>query len=728
MKKGSTKNSIEIWGGIECSLNRVEDRYMDQLDLSGHYKRGYDDIKRFADLGIKALRYPVLWEKLAPQKDTIIDWSFSNERLTQMNKAGISPIAGLVHHGSGPVYADFFDGSFANGLAEHAEKVAANFPWIEYYTPVNEPLTTARFCGLYGHWYPHKRTPLDFLTILLAECKGTVLAMQAIRKINPDAKLVQTEDLGKTHSSQKMQYQAEFENIRRWLSFDLLCGKVDEKHPLWQYVTSVGLKKKDLLFFINNPCPPDIMGINYYVTSERWLDERLEKFPPNYIGGNGKDAYADVEAVRVGKSQGPESLFKEVWDRYTIPIAITEVHLHCSREEQLRWFYQIWNAVNNLQKNGANVKAVTSWALLGSFDWCSLLTKTAGKYEPGLFDVRSLEPRATALTKMVRSLATTNTYEHPVLHEEGWWKRPIAVMHNLTDEQPSVLENNKKKDTSPLIIIGKTGTLGKALSRICGYRAIHYINLGREDVNIADLADIERMINQYKPWAVINTAGYVRVDDAEKEAENCFNINSVAPKHLAIVCKKHSVQFVTYSSDLVFDGKKNNPYLESDMVSPLNIYGQSKAMAEANVLHHNPDALIIRTSAFFGPWDQYNFVHYALKSLKDEQSFSAPNDVIISPTYVPDLAHASLDLLIDEASGICNISNKGSISWATLVSEVANRSGYNPKYFKPVTLSEMNFPASRPVYSVLDTEKGFELPSLDHALGMFFREQEFVAL
>ena len=236
MKKGSTKNRIEIWGGIECSFNRVEARYMDQLDLSGHYKRGYEDIKRFADLGIKALRYPILWEKHVPEKDTIINWSYSKERLDELKQAGITPIAGLVHHGSGPAYTDFFDGSFAEGLAAYAEQVAANFPWIEYYTPVNEPLTTARFCGMYGHWYPHKSTPFDFLTILLAECKGTVLAMQAIRKINPCAKLVQTEDLGKTHSTDKLKYQTEFENNRRWLSFDLLGGKVDENHPLWQYL------------------------------------------------------------------------------------------------------------------------------------------------------------------------------------------------------------------------------------------------------------------------------------------------------------------------------------------------------------------------------------------------------------------------------------------------------------------------------------------------------------
>jgi dTDP-4-dehydrorhamnose reductase len=326
MKKGFTKHRIDIWGGLECSFNRVENTYMDQLVLQGHYKRGSDDIKRFAELGIKALRYPVLWEKHAPEKDTVIDWSHSAARLNELNQAGIQPIVGLVHHGSGPVYADFFDGSFAEGLGEFAGKVAAQFPWVEYYTPVNEPLTTARFCGLYGHWYPHKTNTLDFFKILLAECKATTLAMQAIRRINPNAKLVQTEDLSKTHATPLLKAQQSFENKRRWLSFDILSGKVNEKHGLWEYLLEVGLTKDDFTFFAENPCPPDIMGINHYITSERWLDERIENYPAHAVGGNGEYTYADVEAVRVGKNEGPEVLLNECWERFHIPIAVTEVH------------------------------------------------------------------------------------------------------------------------------------------------------------------------------------------------------------------------------------------------------------------------------------------------------------------------------------------------------------------------------------------------------------------
>jgi dTDP-4-dehydrorhamnose reductase len=725
MKKRSTRNGVEIWGGIECSYNRVQQNYMDQLHLSGHYER-CDDIQKFASLGFKALRYPVLWEKHAPKADVTIDWDHSRKKLDEIREAGIKPIVGLVHHGSGPDYADFYTGTFATGLAEYAAKVATEFPWIEYYTPVNEPLTTARFCGLYGHWYPHGKTSKQFLRILIEECRATILAMQAIRKINPDAKLIQTEDLGKTHSTKKLEYQAGFENERRWLSIDLLCGRVTEKHPLWKHLIANRITKEELYFFVENACPPYIVGINHYLTSERYLDQRINKFPPHTIGGNGKVAYADVEAVRVGRHIGTKALLGELWDRFKLPIAVTEVHLHCTREEQLRWFYGIWEAANELKQEGVDIRAITAWAILGSFDWCSLLTKQCGVYEPGLFDVRTTEPRPTALAKLVTALATGKEFYHPVLEEEGWWKRSCAIEYHFKDPQRKLFCKPRNKTEQPLIVIGKTGTLGKAFHRLCDLRGIHYYMLGRDDLNIADVNDIERIIDKYKPWAVINTAGYVRVDDAEQEADNCFLVNTTAPKLLSKVCEKKGVQFVTFSSDLVFDGNKRNPYLESDIVSPLNIYGQSKAMAEEAVLKNNPSALIIRTSAFFGPWDKYNFVYGALKSSKNNESFTSANDVIISPTYVPDLVNASLDLLLDEVNGIWNISNKGSISWAMLASEVAKRSGFNPKHFEAVPLKKLALIAPRPSYSVLTTEKGFELPSWDNALERFFEEQEVV--
>ncbi|WP_207493526.1 family 1 glycosylhydrolase [Aridibaculum aurantiacum] len=720
---------IDIWGGIECSFNRVEDNYMDQLQLAGHYHRN-DDIERIAELGIKALRYPVLWEKHQPTEGGTIDWRFAEKQLHKIQQAGIEPIVGLVHHGSGPRYASFYDQTFEKGLATYAAEVAAQFPWVTHYTPVNEPLTTARFCGLYGIWFPHGTNDTTFLKVLLAECKGTVLAMQAIRKINPAAKLVQTEDLGKTHSTPLLKYQADFENHRRWLSFDLLCGKVNPQHPLWNYLMKAGITAKELDFFIENPCPPDVMGINHYITSERFLDERLEHYPQHTHGGNGKHQYADVEAVRLKEEclAGPKQLLLETWQRYQLPIAVTEVHLHCTREEQLRWFNYVYSAAGDAKQDGADIRAVTAWAVLGSFDWCSLLTKPSGVYEAGLFDIRGPHPRPTALTKLVSKLAKGESFTHPTLAEKGWWNRPCRVIYFGDSKEETMTTIPHEQDTRPLLIIGKAGTLAQAFSRVCKARAIHHVAIGRNDVNILDPQALERVIQQYNPWAVVNTAGYVRVDDAEEECDNCFDINTLAPEYMAAICHKLGIHFTTFSSDLVFDGKKNTPYLESDVVGPLNIYGQSKALAEEKVMKANPSALVIRTSAFFGPWDQYNFVYFVLNSLKNNQEMTVAKDLTISPTYVPDLVNTTLDLLIDEVSGIWNISNHAEVSWLELAEQVADRSGHKKNKLVGMPVSEMGWKAPRPAYTAMTTEKGFLLPSLDDALGRFMKEQETLVL
>ncbi len=95
--------------------------------------------------------------------------------------------------------------------------------------------------------------------MILNQMKGVVLAMQAIRKINPAAKLVQTEDLGKTYCSPSLQYQANFENERRWLTYDLLCGHVKPGHKMWAYFLRLGISETTLNFFLENICPPDIM-------------------------------------------------------------------------------------------------------------------------------------------------------------------------------------------------------------------------------------------------------------------------------------------------------------------------------------------------------------------------------------------------------------------------------------------------------------------------------------
>ena len=712
----------EIWGGIECTINRIADTYIDQLHLSGHYYRE-GDVEQICSLGIKKLRYPVLWEKHQPALNSVTDWSWTSLQLDKIRNRNIDVIAGLVHHGSGPSFTDLSDKNFPYLLAAYARQVAERFPWITYYTPVNEPLTTARFSGLYGIWYPHAKDPAVFIKMLLNELKGIILSMQEIRKINPSAQLVQTEDLGKTYSTKKLQYQADFENERRWLTYDILCGKFNKQHALWNYFMEMGIDEKELKFFSDHPCVPDIFGFNHYLTSERYLDENADAYPTATHGGNGKHSYADVEAIRVEADEpsGLEVLLKEAWNRYQKPMAITEVHLHCHREEQLRWLKYVWDTGVRLQSEGVEIKGVTPWALLGSYGWNQLLTVPDGTYEPGAFDLRSGKPRPTALAHYISDIANHHQAHHHLSEEKGWWQRSDRLLYSAcTDTMQMPLHMN-----CPVLIIGRNGTLGRAFARICQDRCIPFHLLGRQDCDISKLTSIEENISLYKPWAIINAAGYVRVDEAENDKDACIRDNTDGPVHLALACKKHGIKLVNFSSDLVFDGNKPTPYIESDLPNPLNVYGRSKAQAELLVQKELPGALIIRTSAFFGPWDEYNFVHHVHRALSQYETIPVAKDLHISPTYVPHLVNATLDILIDKEGGIWHLTNKGSLTWYEWALLIASQFDLDPALILPVHADKLHYQAKRPFYSVLGSEKGQMLPSFELAMQEFYRHRKF---
>ena len=399
-------------------------------------------------------------------------------------------------------------------------------------------------------------------------------------------------------------------------------------------------------------------------------------------------------------------------------MAITEAHLHCSREEQLRWLSAIWKTANRLKYEGVDVQAVTFWALLGSFGWNKLLVKPRGDYEPGIFDIRGARPRPTILSKLVQSFSRGEAFHHPVLGHKGWWQMDKRILYNKPKQGTGIAGGPR---SAPVLIIGKTGTLGFAFGRACASRNIHYHLSDRRALDITNALQVESVMRELKPWAIINTAGYVRVDEAEQDPGTCYRVNTAGPAVLAAVCAKYGTKLVIFSSDLVFDGSLKGRYRESDPVNPLNVYGDSKAKAEREVSGLNPDALIIRTAAFFGPWDQYNFVSGVLNTLKQGHDLHAEEDVWVSPTYVPDLADHTLDLLMDDEKGIWHLSNDGALSWAELALEVAGRARLNQAQIKPMSAEHMNYRALRPKNSSLESGKGICMPSLSNALDRYFR-------
>lgn len=425
--------SLELWGGIECTVNRVGDAYHDQLAFSGHATRS-SDLDLLATLGIRALRYPVLWEHVAPNAPDERDWSWADERLPRLQELGIEPIVGLLHHGSGPRYTSLVDPEFPRKLAKHASALARRYPALRSFTPVNEPLTTARFSGLYGHWYPHERDDRAFVRALLNQVWGTVFSMREIRKQRPDARLVQTEDLGFIRSTPDLSDQADFENERRFLGLDLLCGRVDRHHPMYGYLVEAGATESELARLRDQPCEPDVLGFNYYVTGERFLDSRIGQYPLHTWGGNGHQRYADVEAVRVCRAGlvGPAALLTEAYERYRLPVAITEAHLAGSPEQQARWFSYIWQAAENARAGGVDVRAVTAWALFGSYGWDKLVTQGPCSYEAGAFRIDDGLLVETPYADFLRAVAQGTRQ----LVHGGWWHADDRLLYE-EEEAPT---------------------------------------------------------------------------------------------------------------------------------------------------------------------------------------------------------------------------------------------------------------------------------------------------
>ncbi|MCA8831773.1 SDR family oxidoreductase [Hymenobacter pini] len=276
----------------------------------------------------------------------------------------------------------------------------------------------------------------------------------------------------------------------------------------------------------------------------------------------------------------------------------------------------------------------------------------------------------------------------------------------------------------PLLITGSNGTLGRAFRIICRIRGLEAVCLNHSALDITNTQAINKALDIHQPWAVVNAAGYVRVDAAEAEAGQCYQQNTIGPALLAQACAARHIPLLTFSSDLVFDGQQRRAYLENDPARPLNVYGHSKLLAEQAVLARHPGALVVRTSAFFGAWDEHNFVHHALAAARLNRAFAAADNVVISPTYVPDLVNTSLDLLLDAERGIWHLTNEGTYTWAELARLAVRTAGLDTACVVAQPVSSFGWAAPRPGFSALGSQQGVLLPSVESGLHRYLADVE----
>ena len=262
-----------------------------------------------------------------------------------------------------------------------------------------------------------------------------------------------------------------------------------------------------------------------------------------------------------------------------------------------------------------------------------------------------------------------------------------------------------------VLLIGAKGQVGQELQLTLPQLG-EVISIGREELDLTNLEKISQLIREIHPDYLVNAAAYTAVDKAETEPDLAYSINAIAPKIMAESAEKIKAKFLHISTDYVFDGRKNTPYLESDLTNPLGVYGQSKLRGEEEIKTVNSQAIILRTAWVYGSYGKSNFVKTMLRLGKEREELKVVVDQVGSPTWAKDIATAITQLLInvDNPAGIYNFTNSGVASWFDLtkaIFEEAKISGIPLKIQRviPITTAEYPTPAVRPAYSVLSGQK-----------------------
>jgi dTDP-4-dehydrorhamnose reductase len=284
-----------------------------------------------------------------------------------------------------------------------------------------------------------------------------------------------------------------------------------------------------------------------------------------------------------------------------------------------------------------------------------------------------------------------------------------------------------------ILITGKNGQVGTELARLYHARG-DVVLAGREECDLSSERSIRDMVGRVKPAVIINAGAYTAVDQAEVERPLCFAINAAAPRVLAEEAARLDALFIHYSTDYVFNGEKSEPYLESDPISPLGVYGESKALGEAAIAEAGSLYLVLRTSWVYGAHGK-NFLRTMLRLGAERPELRVVDDQVGAPTSAAAIAAATARLLeqyaqytrhdnpgLPWAAGIYHMTAAGSTSWCGFARAIfsAGILGTPPRV-QPIPSSDYPTPARRPANSVLANEKfartfGFRLPGWQNQL------------
>jgi beta-glucosidase/6-phospho-beta-glucosidase/beta-galactosidase len=373
--------------GIENSYPTIEWKgktiRQDELAKTKHYERWRDDFRLVRELGIEYLRYgpPYFSTHTAAGK---FDWGFADETFRALHDQKITPIVDLCHFGVPDWIGNFQNPDWPKLFAEYAQAFARRFPWVRFYTPVNEIFIAATFSAQFGWWNERLQSDRAFVNALKHLCQANVMAMHAILKERPDAIFIQSESTQYFHpEGPDCEDAARRFNEKRFLSFDLTYGH-HLNATIYEYLLDNGMRREEYHWFLQHHLRSRcIMGNDYYATNENLV-------------------HADGTISLSGEIFGYYPITRQYFARYALPVMHTETN-GLGGADAVQWLNKEWANVHRLKQDGVPIVGFTWYSLQDQVDWDTGLRENNGRVNPlGLCNLdRNINPVGHAYKKLI---------------------------------------------------------------------------------------------------------------------------------------------------------------------------------------------------------------------------------------------------------------------------------------------------------------------------------------
>jgi beta-glucosidase len=337
-------------------------RALDEYELTGHYERWYEDLGLLSESGANQCRWGIPWYLINPEPHKFrFDWL--DRVVDRFEELGIDVIVDLMHYGT-PLWLDnaFLNHDYPQVVAEYAATVAERYAGkLSIFTPLNEPVLNMMYCGEFGYWPPYLTGDDGFVAMLKQITRGMAQTQLAIASVNPEATFVNVEATFRfAGDTDAFTEEVDFLSQRRFITEDLLLGRVTEDYPLLPWLLKNGFSDDDVQWHRDNTVVPDVMGVNYYpkVSTVKYIAGQQHSGSP-----------FDPMPFQNDRIDGLKDALRIYWKRYGIPVYLTETSWPGNVEERIAWLRNSVRAVDELRHEGVPVIGYTWWSLFDMIYW-----------------------------------------------------------------------------------------------------------------------------------------------------------------------------------------------------------------------------------------------------------------------------------------------------------------------------------------------------------------------